>query len=100
VSNETEAASRYQRVFTEHQGVIRSALWGYVERMEEAAREAESAYKAGQEDPEVKAQQDRSLMTNRGFKYAAQMFRDAVLEAREALQALMVAELGTEEPQD
>ncbi|WP_306964322.1 hypothetical protein [Streptomyces afghaniensis] len=92
--------TRYHKVLTDHHSVIRTALWGYVERMEKAAKEAEDEYKAGQADPEVKARQDASYMTNRGYKHAAALFSDSAKSGREALEDLMNAELGPEEDED
>ncbi|MGN7135786.1 hypothetical protein [Streptomyces pseudogriseolus] len=87
---------RYHVALSEHSALIRQALYVYLERMEGAALGAEAEYKRGQEDPEVKAQQDASLMTNRGYRISAQMFRESADSARKALDDIMNAELGPE----
>ncbi|WAB08854.1 hypothetical protein SEA_SUCCESS_75 [Streptomyces phage Success] len=90
-------AARYHEVLTDHETIIRTALQVYVERMEEAAKEADAAYKAGQADPELKAQQDKSFVTNHGYKVSAQMFRESAESARKASTDLLNAVLGIDE---
>ncbi|MGQ5602937.1 hypothetical protein [Streptomyces sp. EKS3.2] len=92
-----EQATRYHEVLTNHETIIRTALQVYVERMEEAAKEAEAAYKAGQDDPELKEQQDKSFVTNHGYKVSAQMFRESAQSARKASDDILNAVLGLDE---
>ncbi|MEV5913385.1 hypothetical protein AB0M00_31395 [Streptomyces chartreusis] len=95
-----EQATRYHAVLTDHETIIRTALQVYVERMEEAAKEAETAHEAGQADPEIKAQQDKSFVTNYGYKVSAQMFRESAQSARRASTDLLNAVLGLDEDED
>ncbi|MEU5577761.1 hypothetical protein ABZ791_10870 [Streptomyces huasconensis] len=95
-----QEATRFHAVLKEHSSVIRTALHVYVERMEESAKKCEAAYKAGQEDPEVKAQQDASYITNNGLRHLAEMSRQSAESARQALTDLLNAELGPEEDED
>lgn len=90
-------AARYHAVLSEHETIIQTALRVYVERMEESAKEAQGAYEAGQADPEIKAQQDKSLVSNYGYKVSAQMFRDSAQSARKASDDILDAILGPEE---
>lgn len=92
-----EEAARYHAVLSEHETILRTALQVYVERMEEAAKEAQAAYEAGQADPEVKAQQDESFVTNFGYKHSAQMFRESAMSARKASDDILNAVLGPDE---
>ncbi|MFF8367837.1 hypothetical protein ACF05W_03235 [Streptomyces lydicus] len=92
-------AIRYHRVLSEHETIIRTALTGYVERMEEAAKEAQAAYEAGQADPAVKERQDgpNSFVTNLGYKYSAEMFRQSAASGRQASDDILNAVLGVDE---
>lgn len=71
---------------------IANALSNHAERMEQAAKEARTAYDAGQSDPEVKAAQDASLLTSNGLKFSAELFEQEAEKARKVcddLQALL-----------
>ncbi|MFI2909474.1 hypothetical protein ACG2OD_14655 [Streptomyces sp. PDY-4] len=92
--------SRYHETLSTHDRIIRTALGVYVERMERAAAEAEAAYNAGQADPEVKARQDASLMTNYGLKVASQRFQQSAESGRKALNAILDAVLGPEDDEN
>ncbi|MFF3453233.1 hypothetical protein ACFYXH_02670 [Streptomyces sp. NPDC002730] len=92
-----EEAARYHAVLSKHETILRTALQVYVERMEEAAKEAQAAYEAGQTDPEMKAQQDKSFVTNFGYKHSAEMFRQSAHSARKASDDILNAVLGPDE---
>ncbi|MGW0583679.1 hypothetical protein ACWD25_49015 [Streptomyces sp. NPDC002920] len=93
---EAEAA-RYHAVLSEHETIIRTALQGYVERMEGAAKQAQEAHEAGQADPQVKAEQDGSLVTNFGYKHMAEMFRQSAGSGRKASDDILNAVLGMDD---
>ncbi|MFE9442478.1 hypothetical protein ACFYO2_26530 [Streptomyces sp. NPDC006602] len=71
------------------EGVIRAALGKYERDMREAEKEAREAYQAGQADPQVKAAQDASVIANRGYLHAANMFRESAESAVTALEEMM-----------
>ncbi|MGW2919537.1 hypothetical protein ACWDBF_16985 [Streptomyces angustmyceticus] len=85
---------RYHRVLGEHETVIRTALQVYIDRMVAAAEEARAAYEAGQADPAVKEQQDNSFVTNLGYKYSAEMFKQSAASGRKASDDILNAVLG------
>ncbi|MGI5196919.1 hypothetical protein ACQEVY_25330 [Streptomyces sp. CA-288835] len=89
--------ARYHAVVVEHETIIRTALQVYVERMEEGAKEAQAAYEAGQANPDVKAAQDKSYVTNFGYKHLAEMCRQSVASARKASDDILNAVLGPDE---
>lgn len=91
---------RYHEALSQHESVIRTALHVYVERMEENAKECQAAYEAGQKDPEVKAKQDASYMTNAGLRHLAEMSRQSATTARKASDDILNAILGPEEAED
>jgi hypothetical protein len=68
-----------------------------MERMEENAKEAQTAYEAGQADPEVKAAQDDSMVTNFGYKHLAEMCRQSAQSAQKASDDILNAVLGLDE---
>lgn len=68
--------------------VITNALRNHVEHMEKAAEVAETAYAAGQADPDVKAAQDASYITNKGLRTSAEMFRQDAHKARQVMEEL------------
>ena len=76
--------------------VITNAMMVFAEKTDKQAGAARSAYEAGQKDPEIKARQDRSLITNHGYKRSSIMLQDTADKAREvALQlAAMIEEEG------
>lgn len=78
----------------ENEGLIRNALGKYARDMQEAEKEARTAYAAGQADPQVKAAQDASLLTNRGYLHAANMFKDSAESALVALEEMSDVLLG------
>ncbi|MFB7027195.1 MULTISPECIES: hypothetical protein [unclassified Streptomyces] len=92
-----EEMQRCHGVLIEHDSLIRTALRVYAERMDENAKEFQEAYEAGQADPEVKAQQDKSYVTNYGRKHAAEMSRQSAESARKASDAILDAILGPDE---
>lgn len=53
---------------------IANALRFFAKEMECAAVEARKGYEAGQHDPDVKASQDRTLLTNNGLRQSMLMF--------------------------
>ncbi|MEU9404791.1 hypothetical protein AB0E08_03660 [Streptomyces sp. NPDC048281] len=88
---------RYHEALSRHESLIQTALRVYAEGMDASAKEAQAAYEAGQADPKVKAEQDASLMTNRGFKHSAELFRESAKSARSASDEILNAILGPED---
>ncbi len=72
----------------QHIYLITTALGVYAEHMREAADEAERHYRAGQDDAAVKTAQDRSMVTNNGYRQSAAMFRDCAGRAEAVLAGL------------
>jgi hypothetical protein len=68
--------------------VITNALGNHAERMDAAAAEARSFFRAGQADPAVEAAQDASLLTNKGLLRSAEMFEQEAAKAREVSEQL------------
>ncbi|MFE6226911.1 hypothetical protein [Streptomyces sp. NPDC057854] len=95
-----EQVTRYHKVLTKHESIIRTALSVYVERMEENAKACREAYEAGKANPEVKAQQDASFMTNDGLRHLAAMSRESAASARKASDDILNAILGPEEDEN
>lgn len=71
-----------------HATVIRAALSVYAERMQDSADQAHHAWQAGQADPQIKAAQDASMVTNAGFGSCSRLFADSAASARRALAAM------------
>ncbi|MEV6419072.1 hypothetical protein [Streptomyces sp. NPDC051662] len=66
--------------------ILRLALESFARNMSESERAARDAYEAGQADSAVKARQDASQIGNRGYGFAADMFKanaEAALSAAE-----------------
>lgn len=64
-----------------NESTVTNALRQHAARMREAAKDARAAFQAGQDDAEVKAQQDRSIMTNNGFRMSVQIFEEDAKKA-------------------
>ena len=80
-----------------HFHVITNALHNQADRFDEAAKEARTHYDAGQADPEVKARQDRSGITNHGYKRLAIIFEEEAAKARTAANDLQARINGDED---
>ncbi|WP_369272374.1 hypothetical protein AB5J55_22375 [Streptomyces sp. R11] len=91
---EREQMARALAFLQEHEGIIRAALGSHARRMREDSVAAKSEYERGQKDPEVKAAQDNSLMTNFGFKHASALFMDSAESAEDASRDLSDVMLG------
>ncbi|WEB38790.1 hypothetical protein MOV08_05365 [Streptomyces yunnanensis] len=71
-------------LYVERQGgAIVNALHVYADKQGQAAAEAQHAYEAGQRDPEVRVKQDGSLVTNDGYRQAAEILRQSAQQARD-----------------
>ncbi|MGW6597923.1 hypothetical protein [Streptomyces sp. NPDC055036] len=84
-------AVRHSEFLMRHEDIIRQALSVYAEHMSKAEAEARVAFAAGQADPQVKAKQDKSMMTNNGYGQAANMFKANTEDANRASVALLEA---------
>lgn len=91
-----EAIEKLARFVMGNAYFLDNALRVYAARMTEEANQARLAFKQGQTFPEVRATQDASVMTNAGFRMAAEMFADAARKATEMADRL--AELIEEVP--
>jgi hypothetical protein len=78
----------YSAFLHDNEGILRTALESFARHMSEAEKDARAAYEAGQADPEVKAQQDASMVTNFAYGHAADMFKGNAKNALEALTEL------------
>lgn len=83
-----KADAKLAHVVRQHQHVIINALHNQARHMDEAAKLAGEQYEAGKADPEVKAAQDRSMVTNNGYYQSFKMFRDDAAEARKVIEEL------------
>lgn len=81
-------AQRVGNYVDENIDVIINALHNHAERMTDAAELAQAQYDAGQYDPDTKAAQDRSLVTNNGYKHSAQLFEKSAKKARTVANTL------------
>ncbi|MFD7605135.1 hypothetical protein ACFWAN_32430 [Streptomyces mirabilis] len=85
---------RSHELLSEHESLIRTALRVYAERMDESAKTAQLAYDLGQSSPEVKAEQDKTYVTNIGYKHLAEMARQSAESARKASGDILNVILG------
>ncbi|MER5883070.1 hypothetical protein ABT160_04505 [Streptomyces sp. NPDC001941] len=88
---------RENAVLREHEGIIQAALGPYIREMEGSAKEAQAHYEAGRADPELRARQDASFITNIGYRQMAQMFQNSAESARRAFEALLDMTCGKDE---
>lgn len=68
---------------------IGSSLRSTYERMTEAAKDAEANYRLGREDPAIKADQDKSIVTNNGWRDLATIFREQAADAERIRRELL-----------
>jgi len=69
--------------FLEENGyTITNAMTVYAERMDENAEAVRAEWKRGQDNPDVKAAQDASMVTNNGHLHAANMASESAKRAR------------------
>ncbi|WP_274911831.1 hypothetical protein [Streptomyces sp. WZ-12] len=64
-------------------GAIVNALHVYADKQGQAAAEAQHAYEAGQRDPDIRTKQDKSIVTNDGYRQAAEILRQSAQQARD-----------------
>lgn len=83
-----EALEVLANFLLEHENTITNAMYVYAQAMNEAGVGARAQWKAGQDDPEVKAAQDGSFITNLGLKHSAQLFDDSASRARDVARRL------------
>jgi hypothetical protein len=78
-----EAAALGQYV-DDKNDVITNALHVFADHMTEAAKNAMAEYQRGQDDEVIKAGQNRSMITNQGYRQSAEIFTDSARKARAA----------------
>ena len=83
-----------------HQSTITNALRVYAEHMRQAAEQAMGEYERGQADPEVKAAQDGTLISNNGYRQSAALFTENADKAREVAEGIDELIDGNEDDED
>ena len=85
---DSERLERFEDFLTTHEYVIRNALTVYAERMQADGDKFMVQYNAIKDKPELRAQQDQSMITTEGVRMAAEMVMEAAQRADKTRQAL------------
>src|SRR5512142_2424298 len=87
-SDRLERLERFEDFFSTPEYVIRNALTVYAERMQSDGDKFMAQYKAIKDKPELREQQDQSMITTEGVRMAAEMVMEAAQRADKTRQAL------------
>ncbi len=71
-----------------NESLIEMALRERITMMKDAAANARASYEAGQKDPALKESQDRSIVTNEGYRMTAEIFAGEARKAEDLIAAI------------
>lgn len=98
--NPKQRREQLERLLTTEQHAITNALRVFARDMREASDEAFAAFKAGKDDPAVKAAQDESILTNNGLVMSARLFAenaDKATQIADEIDMLLSLDFGDED---